>query len=61
MLYNINIYFRSAHCKFDTKLCKKKSNCLVTLETSEHLFYRDISEAANISGRGIVLLEVSAC
>lgn len=39
----------------------KKSNHFVALETSAHLFYRDSSEFANISGRGIVLLEVSAC
>lgn len=59
MLYNINIYFASAHCRFDMKPCKKVT--LVALETSGHLFYRDISKVANISRRGIVLLEVSAC
>lgn len=60
MLYNINTYFPSAHCRFDMKPCKK-SNCLVALETSEHLVYRDISEVPNISRIGIVLLEESAC
>lgn len=38
-----------------------KKVTLVALETSGHLFYRDISKVANISRRGIVLLEVSAC